>query len=316
MAEEAFPPALKASLLDLIRRTSSDLPPDIRAALQKGRAKELKDSRALMALDTIDCNIDTAAAEHTPICQDTGMLKFYVHHPAGYDTLAFEDAARAAVAEATSVGYLRQNSVDSITGKNTGNNLGPGTPLFHFQAWRRPEVDVRLMLKGGGCENVGAQYSLPAELKELGKKAGRDLEGVKLVILDAIWRAQGKGCAPGYIGVCVGGDRASGLEVAKEQLLRVVGDTNPDPALAALEAECARIANGLGVGPMGFGGDTTVLGVKVAARNRLPASFFVSVSYACWAHRRRGAVLDPMSNEIARWLYDTAEETLPEGAGH
>jgi fumarate hydratase class I len=312
---------LAARLLDLIRRTSSDLPADIRAALQKGREKESRGSRARLALDTIDCNIGTAAEESAPICQDTGMIKFYVHHPAGYDTLAFADAARAAVAEATAIGYLRQNSVEPLTGRNTGNNLGPGTPLFHFEAWRRPDaVDVRLMLKGGGCENVGAQYSLPMDLPELNKKAGRDAEGVKLAILHAIWKAQGKGCAPGFLGVCVGGDRASGLEVAKEQLLRVVRDTNPDPVLAALEDECARIANGLGVGPMGFGGDTTVLGVKIAARNRLPASFFVSVSYACWAHRRRGVVLDPATHAIRSWLYERADEggaaSFPDGGGH
>ncbi|MBC8141807.1 MAG: fumarate hydratase [Armatimonadetes bacterium] len=298
------------NLLDLIRRTSSDLPPDIRAAMQAGREKEAKGSRALMALDTIDCNNADAAKDSAPICQDTGMIKFYVHHPVGYDTVTLEETAKRAVAEATAKGYLRQNSVDSITGKNTGNNLGEGTPQFHFGAWRKPEVDVRLMLKGGGCENVGAQYSLPTDLKDLGKKAGRDIDGVKLVILDAIWKAQGKGCSPGYIGVCVGGDRSGGFEAAKEQLLRTVGDTNPRPELAALEAECAQIANGLGVGPMGFGGDTTVLGVKIAARNRLPASFFVSVSYACWAHRRRGFVLNADTNAVTRWLYET--ETLPE----
>lgn len=303
---------LKTNLLDLIRRTSSDLPADIRESLRQGREKESRGSRALLALDTIDCNIETAADESAPICQDTGMIKFYVHHPVGYDTLTFEEDARAATAEATAIGYLRQNSVDSITGKNTGNNLGPGTPLFHFQAWRKPYVDVRIVLKGGGCENVGAQYSLPADLPEIGKKAGRDLEGVKLVALHAVWKAQGKGCSPGYIGVCIGGDRSSGLEAAKEQLLRVVGDTNPDPQLATLEDEITRISNGLGVGPMGWGGDTTLLGCKITARNRLPASFFVSISYACWAHRRRGVTLTPETNEITGWLYESVEETLPD----
>jgi len=148
------------------------------------------------------------------------------------------------------------------------------------------------------------------ELPEIGKRAGRDLEGCKMAILHAIWKAQGKGCAPGYIGVCIGSDRASGYEVAKEQLLRVVDDMNPDPVLDALEKECFQIANGLGVGPMGFGGDTTVLGVKIAARNRLPASFFVSVSYACWAHRRRGFVLDAHTNTVQSWLYETEFEAL------
>lgn len=301
---------LQASLLDLIRRTSSDLPADIREAMEKGRAVEMKDSRALMALDTIDCNIATAAQDSAPICQDTGMIKFYVHYPIGYDILTFEEAARAAVAEATAIGYLRQNSVDSITGKNTGNNLGPGTPQFHFQAWRKDTVDVRLMLKGGGCENVGAQYSLPADLKEIGKKAGRNIEGVKLVVLDAVWKAQGKGCAPGYIGVCIGSDRAHGLEIAKEQLLRVVGDSNSDAQLSALEHEITRICNGLGIGPMGFGGNTSLLGCKITAQNRLPASFFVSVSYACWAHRRRGVTLNPTTNAITGWLYEESSETL------
>jgi fumarate hydratase class I len=303
---------LKENLLDLIRRTSSDLPPDIRASLQRGQEKEQPGSRALLALNTITENNITAAEESAPICQDTGMIKFYVHHPIGYDILDFEDMAKAAVAEATAIGYLRQNSVDSLSGKNTGNNLGPGTPLFHFKAWRKPTVDVRIILKGGGCENVGAQYSLPADLPELGKKAGRDLEGCKLVILDALWKAQGKGCAPGYIGVCIGGDRASGYDAAKEQLLRVVGDKNPDPVLADLEEEIFRIANKLDIGPMGWGGATTLLGAKITAMNRLPASFFVSVSYACWAHRRRGVTLDPQTNEILSWLYETIEETLPD----
>jgi fumarate hydratase class I len=299
------------SLLDLIRRTSSDLPPDIRHALAQGRAKERFGSRALLALDTIDCNIATAADESAPICQDTGMIKFYVHHPVGYDTLDFEETACAAVVRATELGYLRQNSVDAISGKNSGNNLGPGTPLFHFQASRSPEVDVRLMLKGGGCENVGAQYSLPMELPELGVKAGRDLEGVKNAVLHAVWKAQGKGCAPGYIGVCIGADRASGLDAAKEQLLRVVGDSNPDLELAALETEITDICNGLGIGPMGFGGETTLLGCKLVSRNRLPASFFVSVSYACWAHRRLGVVLNPANGAIDRWLYDTIDQGMP-----
>lgn len=301
---------LKDNLLDLIRRTSSDLPRDIRQSLLRGKAKEKFGTRAMMALETIESNIETAEDDSAPICQDTGMIKFYVHHPIGYDTIEFQEIAEAAVAEATAIGYLRQNSVDSITGRNTGNNLGPGTPLFHFQAWRKPVVDVRLVLKGGGCENVGAQYSLPADLPELGKKANRDLEGVKLVTLHAVWKAQGKGCSPGYVGVCIGGDRASGLEAAKEQLLRVVGDSNPDPQLDALEQEITDICNGLGIGPMGFGGETTLLGCKITSRNRLPASFFVSVSYACWAHRRRGILLKPDTNELQGWLYETEEESL------
>ena len=301
------------NILELIRVTSTDLPPDVRKALLDGTAKERFGSRALLALDTIDTKIKMAADGSAPICQDTGMIKFFVHHPVGYDTLTFRKVAESAVADATSKGYLRQNSVEALSGKNSGNNLGPGTPLFHFEAWADSTVDVRCMLKGGGCENVGAQYSLPMEFPELGVKAGRDIAGCRTAVLHAVWKAQGQGCAPGFVGVCIGGDRASGLDAAKEQLLRVVGDTNSREDLAGFEQDIVDTANGLGIGPMGFGGETTLLGCKVTERNRLPASFFVSVSYACWAHRRRGVVLDGATDNVVRWLYTDAEEVLPGG---
>jgi fumarate hydratase class I len=301
---------LRATLLELIRRTSSDLPPDVVAALDRGQSQEQAGSSAAGALETIACNIGAARVGSAPLCQDTGMLKFYVHCPVGFDQIAFREAAEWATAEATARGFLRQNSVDSLTGRNTGNNLGSGTPMFHFQQWRRGELDVRLIQKGGGCENVGAQYSLPRSFDEFGGvTAGRDLAGARLAILHAVWAAQGKGCAPGYIGVCIGGDRAGGLEVAKEQLLRVVGDHSLLPELDRLEHEVAAVCNGLGIGPMGFGGKTTVLGVKIAARNRLPASFFVSVAYGCWAHRRRGCVLEP-DGRVTRWLYEREHEEV------
>jgi fumarate hydratase class I len=157
---------------------------------------------------------------------------------------------------------------------------------------------VRLILKGGGCENVGAQYSLPDT--RLG--ANRDLDGVRKAILDAVVQAQGKGCSPGILGVCIGGDRAVGYAHSKEQLLRTLPDVNPDPALAKLEQEIVASANRLGIGPMGFGGKTTLLGCKIGALNRLPASFFVSISYMCWAYRRQGFLLaDP--GKIVKWLY-------------
>jgi len=290
------------SLLELIRRTSSDLPDDIRQALARGAAKEKAASSAASALATVVLNVEQAAGDSAPICQDTGMIKFYVEAPVGYDTIRFEEDARRAVHDATKKGYLRQNSVDSITGENSGTNLGPGTPVFHVESTRDPGVTVRLVMKGGGCENVGAQYALPVELAEFKKRANRDLAGVKLAILHAIWKAQGQGCSPGYIGAAIGGDRAAGLATAAEQLLRTVDDVNPDPRLAALEQEIFEAANALEIGPMGFGGKTTVLGVKVAARNRLPASYFVSVAYACWAHRRRGCRLNGQG-DVIEWLY-------------
>jgi fumarate hydratase class I len=290
--------ALNESLIELIRRTSAEIPDDVQRAILAALDQEMKGSIAASAMNIVQKNIEMAKAKSQPICQDTGSVLFYVDCPAGFDQLGFEDAARTAVTEATRKGYLRQNSVDSITGKNDGTNVGPGAPTVHFHQHHSPEVHVRLMLKGGGCENVGAQYSLPIEKL----KANRDLDGCRKVILDAVLQAQGKGCGPGILGVCIGGDRATGYEFSKTQLLRKLEDRNPDAALDALEQDVLKTANELGIGPMGFGGKTTLLGVKIRAANRVPASFFVSISYMCWAYRRQGVTLDA-NHKIANWLY-------------
>jgi len=289
---------LKASLVELIRRTSAEIPDDVNRALVTALENEKKGTIAASALKIIEQNIELAKRKSQPICQDTGSVIFYVDCPVGFDQIACEEVAREAVKEATKVGYLRQNSVDSLTCKNDGTNLGPGAPTVHFHQHRTPEIAVRLMLKGGGCENVGAQYSLPAEKLQ----ANRDLDGCRRVILDAVLQAQGKGCGPGILGVCIGGDRATGYEFSKQQFLRMLDDQNPNPELAALEQEILKTANDLGIGPMGFGGRTTLLGVKICAANRVPASFFVSVSYMCWAYRRQGIALGA-DGKIARWLY-------------
>lgn len=294
---------LTPQLLELIRRTSAEIPDDVLEAIDAGRKSEQEGTTARYAMDVIDKNVGLAKNKSQPICQDTGSILFFVHVPAGFDQLSFEEQARAAVAEATRVGYLRQNSVDSLTGKNSGNNLGPGTPTFHFEQWRSPTIDIRLVLKGGGCENVGAQYSLPDT--RLG--AGRDLDGIRKCVLDCVIQAQGKGCGPGVLGVAIGGDRATGYLHSKEQLLRKLTDTNGLPVLAELEESIMTTANQLGIGPMGFGGKTTLMGCKIGVLNRLPASFFVSISYMCWAYRRQGITLElqgnTVKNESLTWLY-------------
>jgi fumarate hydratase class I len=289
------------SIVALVIRTSTDLPPDVRAAMRVATDRE-EDPRATQALAIIGQNIDQAAEVEGAICQDTGMPTFEVKTPVGVNQIALKQQIRDAVAEATRRGKLRPNSVDSLTGENSGNNLGPGTPIIHFEQWEHDEIEVKLILKGGGCENMNIQYSLPSELAHLGR-ADRTLEGVRKCILHAVWNAQGKGCAPGAIGVAIGGDRTSGYLHAKEQLFRTLDDVNPDERLAALEAEIMATVNRLGVGTMGFGGRTSLIGCKVGVLNRLPASFFVSVAYDCWAFRRLGVVLDPVTGDIRRWLY-------------
>lgn len=286
------------SLIELIRRTSAEIPDDVHEAIINSLENEKKGTIAESALKIIDRNIELAKRKSQPICQDTGSIIFYINCPLNLDQISFSEIIREAVLAATKKGFLRQNSVDSLTGKNDGTNLGPGSPTIHFHQHRSPEVSVNLILKGGGCENVGAQYSLPNEKL----KANRDLDGCRKVILDAILQAQGKGCGPGILGVCIGGDRATGYEFSKQQFLRRIPDKNPVAELDKLEQDIVSTANELGIGPMGFGGKTTLLGAKICVANRLPASYFVSISYMCWAYRRQGALLGSKGN-IEKWLY-------------
>lgn len=290
--------SLEASLLELIKQTSAVLPDDVQKVILEALEREEKNTTAEYAMNIIKANIELAKKKSQPICQDTGTVLFYVNHPVGFDQNKFTTLIQKSVVQATKLGYLRQNSVDSLTGENSGMNVGPGHPSIHYHQHNKKSVEVKLMLKGGGCENVGAQYSLPDTKLE----AGRDLSGVRKVILDAVHKAQGKGCGPGVLGICIGGDRGAGFIESKEQLLRRLDDKNTISELAELEKEIVTTSNKLGIGPMGFGGKTTLLGCKISALNRLPASFFVSISYMCWAFRRQGVELSA-NNQIKKWLY-------------
>src|SRR5690242_15726580 len=308
---------LAGSLLELITETSTNLPPDVRAAMSIAAGSETPGTQSSQALDIILSNVDMASDDSGPICQDTGMPTFFVHTPVGVNQLHMKKAIREAVAEATRLGKLRPNSVDSLTGKNSGNNLGEETPVIHFEQWEEDEIEVKLILKGGGCENKNIQYSVPCNLDHLGR-ADRNLEGVRKCILHAVWQAQGQGCSPGAVGICIGSDRAHGYLLAKDQLFRTLDDVNPNPVLAKLEAEIMEEANRLGVGAMGFGGKASLIGCKITAANRLPASFFVSVAYDCWAFRRLGVRLDAAHGAITAWLYRDPErpvERMARGEG-
>jgi fumarate hydratase class I len=287
-------PDLTNAFVELVRRAATILPNDMKEALAKGKANEAPGSAAEGALDTILKNVEMAQEHSTPICQDTGTPIFEIHYPVGISTRALADQIRRAVAMATEQAYLRPNAVDSLTGKNSGDNTGEDFPTMHFHEWENDSIHVDLLLKGGGCENVSTQYKLPnARLN-----AGRDLEGVRRVVLDAVHQAQGKGCGPAVLGVAVGGDRGSSYIKSKQQLLRKLEDKNPNDELAALEERIYEESNQLGIGPMGFGGKTTVLGAKVGTQHRLPASYFVSVAYMCWANRRASMDVTLSGNQV------------------
>jgi fumarate hydratase, class I len=279
---------LTQEILELVRLTSTNLSPDVEKTLREAAEKEEPGSAARGAMETILTNVDMTRRNSTPICQDTGTPIFFVHYPEGWNPRELREQIKAAVAQATKETYLRPNAVDSLNGKNTGNNVGDQHfPTIHFEEVDGDALTIDLILKGGGCENVGAQYSLPDDRL----KAGRDLEGVRRSVLDAVYKAQGEGCAPGFLGVAIGGDRGTSFIASKEALLRKVDEVNPREDLAALEDRITNEANELGIGPMGFGGRSTVLGTKITSTYRLPASFFVTVSYMCWAFRRRKMIV-------------------------
>jgi fumarate hydratase class I len=276
-------------MLELIRLTSTNLPPDVEEKILEARERETEGSAAKGAFDTILKNVALSRKQSTPICQDTGTPIFYVYYPEGWSTIKLRAQIRNAMVEATKKNYMRPNAVDAVYDKNSGNNLGGDDfPSIHFEEVEGSTLTIELMLKGGGCENVGAQYSLPDS--RLG--AGRDLAGVRKVVLDAVQKAQGQGCAPGILGVAIGGDRGTSYAKSKEVLYDKLGTRNADEKLAALEERLTDEANTLGIGPMGFGGKTTVIDTKIVGLHRLPASFYVSVSYICWAYRRRKLVID------------------------
>ncbi|RDI42217.1 fumarate hydratase [Falsibacillus pallidus] len=297
---------LKESMYQLVVETSTNLPKDVRRAIQKAKHRENEGTRAAMSLATITNNIQMADENVSPICQDTGLPTFKVKTPVGVNQLEIKEAIYEAIVKATKDGKLRPNSVDSLTGENSGDNLGAGTPVIKFEQWEKDYVDVRLILKGGGCENKNIQYSLPCELEGLGR-AGRDLDGIRKCIMHSVYQAQGQGCSAGFIGVGIGGDRSSGYDLAKAQLFRSNDDVNPNESLRQLEEYVMEHANELGIGTMGFGGETTLLGCKVGVMNRIPASFFVSVAYNCWAFRRLGVSVNPESGDIQEWFYQDGD---------
>ena len=276
------------TLLDLVRRASCVLPEDIRAALERAQGVEAPTSSACATLKTLCGNCALAQAQSTPLCQATGTLTFFWTLPPGMAQAPLKAAAAEAVREATKRGWLRKNTIDALSGRSIDDNVGEGIPVHHFEEGPEGcEPTVTLLMKGGGSENMSRQYSLPDS--RLG--AGRDLRGVRACVLDAVHAIQGQGCAPGILGICIGADRAEGYAVAKQQLLRRLDDASPVPELADLERTLLAEANTLGIGPMGLGGKTTLLGVKIASRTRLPASFFVTIAYGCWACRRQSAKL-------------------------
>lgn len=271
---------LRDGIVELYRKVATSIPPDIEDELQKAHSVENNIAKESLAI--ILENIRTARKSARPVCQDTGIPLFYVRVPRGLSQMELKNTILEATAIATEKVPLRPNAVDILTDKNSGDNSGAGFPIIYFEESSEDTLRIALMLKGSGCENVGQTYRLPSE--EL--SAQRDIEGVRRCVLDAVQKAQGRGCPPYTLGIGIGGAKDQVSILAKHQLFRRVPDCSEFPAIAELENRLLGEINQLGIGPIGLGGKTTALGVKIGINHRHPASYFVDVSVSCWANRR------------------------------
>lgn len=278
---------LRDGIVELYKKVATSIPSDVEEALKKAYSGETW-HLAKETLGIILKNISIARTTSRPICQDTGFPVFFVKIPKGLSHKLVKEVVIDATRIATKKIPLRPNAVDIITEKNTGDNIGDFFPLIYMEETEEQSFIVDLMLKGGGCENLSQTYKLPATLRFEGKDvpAERDFEGIRKCVLDAVFKAQGRGCPPYTIGIALGGAKDQVSFLAKKQLIRRVHDIHQNAIIADLESKILADINSLGIGTAGLGGMTTAIGVKIAAAHRHPASYFVDISFSCWANRR------------------------------
>jgi len=271
---------VKIGIWEIYKKVATSIPPDVENALKNAYKKE--EGAAKEALEKILKNITLARQLSKPICQDTGVPIFFIKTPVGIDQQKLKEAIISSTIKATEKIPLRPNAVDVVTGKNSGNNIGKYFPIIYFEQTAEKNIVIDLMLKGGGSENISMIYKLPDERIN----ASRDLDGVRRCVLDAVCNAQGLGCPPYTIAVGIGATKDQVAVIAKKQLFRRINQRHPVKEIAELEERLLKEINSLGIGPLGFGGKTTVLSVNIEYADRHPATYFVEVSFSCWANRR------------------------------
>jgi len=268
----------------LLQLAVTELPKDAKEALQNAYRKEESEAGKTQLKAILD-NVELAEKTRTPMCQDTGVIIFYIKAGAqakGLDQI--EEALHDATKRATKEVPLRPNTVDPFTGKNSGDNTGRFVPFIHWNIVPGDVIEITVFPKGGGSENVCALGMI---------RPGEGVKGLKRFVVDAVMKAGAKPCPPNILGVAVGGGADIAMKLAKAALLRPLDQPNPDPQLAKLEKELYEATNMTGIGPMGLGGKFTVLGVNVEYAHRHPASYPVAVAFQCWAARRASARLHP-----------------------
>ncbi|MEW6109952.1 MAG: fumarate hydratase [Nitrospirota bacterium] len=273
---------LRDGIVELYKKVATSLPPDIEGAIKSAFSDETEGSIAKSSLGIILENIKLARETARPICQDTGIPVFFAKVPAGLSQIELRNTLMDATRIATEKIPLRPNAVDIISEINSGDNTGTGFPVIYFEETLSSTLSIDLMLKGAGCENSGLTYKLPFEEFD----AQRNLDGVRKCVIDTVQKAQGRGCPPYVVGVGIGASKDQVTRLAKEQAMRKLNDINKIEDLDGLEKRLLKEGNELGIGPLGLGGKSTVIGVKVGVNHRHPASYFVDVSINCWATRR------------------------------
>jgi len=268
----------------LLQLAVTELPNDVKEALEKAYRDEESEAGRTQ-LEAIINNVKLAEKTRTPMCQDTGVIIFYVKAGAkAKDLDKIEQALREATQRATKEVPLRPNAVNPLTGENSGDNSGRFVPFIHWEIVPGNNVEITVFPKGGGSENVCALSMI---------RPGEGIKGLKKFVVDTVVSAGAKPCPPNILGVAVGGGADIAMKLAKAALLRPLNQPNPDPQLAQLEKELYEAANSTGIGPMGLGGKFTVLGVNVEYAHRHPASYPVAVAVQCWAARRASAKIHP-----------------------
>lgn len=275
-----FKKVVEDTALSLLKLAVVQLPSDIKDALKRAYKEETSEAGRVQ-FEAILKDIELAEKENTPLCQDTGIIIFYVKAGAkAKDLDAIETALQNATRRATKEIPLRPNAVDPFTQKNSGDNTGRYIPYINWEVTNSDFVEITAFPKGGGSENVCTIGMITP---------GEGVNGLKKFVIDAIIKAGAMPCPPTIVGVAAGGGADISMKLAKASLLRPLNEPNPNPDLAKLEKELYEAANSTGIGPMGLGGKFTVLGVKVDYAHRHPASYPVAVAFQCWAARRATA---------------------------
>jgi len=268
---------------NILKQAVIYLPEDVKQALKRAYAEETSETGKTQLKAILD-NIELAEKYQAPVCQDTGTIIFYVKAGAKAKNLdKIEEALVKATRKATAEVPLRPNAVDPFTQKNSGDNTGRLIPYINWEIVLGDSVELTIMTKGGGSENVCVSGMLVP---------GEGIKGLKKFVVDAVIKAGAQPCPPTILGIAMGGGADIAMKLAKKALLRPLNEPNPDPEIAKIEREIFEAANMTGIGPMGLGGKTTVLGVHIDYAFRHPASFPAAVAFNCWAARKATAKIN------------------------